>query len=224
MTADSRDPAPRSTSIVDLLLNTDTLDGFLHALAVTAMTHAPKADGCGITLLSEGRFLTVSSVGANAPALDERQYGLDRGPCLEALRTGEEIGIVDMTDERRWAPYAAHAMACGARSSLSLPIAARTDTAGALNLYSPRPHGFDHIDLAALRGLAAQALHHRGIIDQAIGVVIAQQGCSARQAFAVLRHASQHRNVKLRDLCVDLIARLTGEAPPDPPGLRPRPH
>ncbi|MEU5956271.1 GAF and ANTAR domain-containing protein [Streptomyces sp. NPDC047525] len=246
MTADPGDPAQQSARIVDLLLNTETLDGFLHALAVAAMTHAPKANGCGITLRSEGRFLTVSSAGTNAPALDEKQYGLDRGPCLEALRTGTEIRIVDMKEERRWAPYPAHAMACGARSSLSFPIAARTGTAGALNLYSPQPYGFEDIDLTALRALAAQAtgaialarrmtdskqftddvqqaLHHRGVIDQAIGVVIAQQGCSAGQAFAILRKASQNRNVKLRELCVDLIARLTGNAPPDPPGLRPRP-
>ncbi|MFG2652282.1 GAF and ANTAR domain-containing protein [Streptomyces sp. NPDC048436] len=246
MTADYGDAAPQSATIVDLLLNTETLDEFLHALAVAAMGFAPKADGCGITLQFDGRFLTMTSVGPNAPALDERQYGLDQGPCLESLRTGTEIHIPDLMDEQRWGPYPAHALACGARSSFSLPIAARTDTAGALNLYSPKSHGFDDVDLTALRALASQAtgaialarrmtkskqftedvqhaLHYRGVIDQAIGVIIAQQGCTARQAFAILRSASQNRNVKLRELCVDLIARLTGEQPPDPPGLRPRP-
>jgi GAF domain-containing protein len=246
VTAEYGDPAPRSATIVDLLLNTETLDEFLHALAVAAMSFAPKADGCGITLQSEGTFLTVTHVGPYASALDERQYGLDQGPCLESLRTGKEIHIPDLMDERRWGPYPAHALDCGARSSYSFPIAARTDTAGALNLYSPKSRGFDDVDPTPLRDLAAQAtgavalaqrmtrskqftddvqhaLHYRGVIDQAIGVIIAQQGCSARQAFAVLRSASQNRNVKLRELCVDLIARLTGEMPPDPPGLRPRP-
>lgn len=238
------DDAVSVTSVVELLLDTETLEDFLHGLAEKAMTHAPKADGCGLTLQRGGRFVTVTSVGVSASALDEKQYGLDDGPCLQALRTGEEAHVSDMMEEQRWGSYPAHAVASGARSSMSFPIAARTDTAGALNLYSPQPHGFDDADLSALRALASQAtgaivlaqrmarsqqftrdvqqaLRSRAVIDQAVGIIMAQQRCPSPEAFAILRSASQSRNVKLRDLCAELITRLTGQPPHDPQTFAP---
>lgn len=231
-------------SVVDLLLDTKTLDGFLHGLAESAMVYAPQAKGCGVTLQRDGQFLTVTSAGTSASALDEKQYGLDDGPCLLALRTGEEVHVHDMVHEQRWGAYPAYAVASGTRSSLSLPIAERTDTAGALNLYAPEPHGFDDSDLPALRVLASQAtgaialaqrmtqsvqftmdmrqaLRSRAVIDQAVGLVMARQHCSGPQAFAILRAASQNRDIKLRDLCADLVARHTDRPPTDSPGLQP---
>ncbi|GGV52153.1 GAF and ANTAR domain-containing protein [Streptomyces spectabilis] len=232
------------SSVVDLLLDTETLDDFLNALAEQAMQHAPRADGCGITVQRAGRFLTVTSAGTSASQLDEKQYGLNDGPCLQALRTAKEVHVSDLMEEQRWSSYPAHAIAAGTRSSLSFPIAARSDTAGALNLYSPVPRGFDDADLHTLRALAAQAtgaielaqrmalsrqfthdvqqaLRSRGIIDQAVGIIMAQQRCPSERAFAILRAASQNRNVKLRELCRNLITNLTGQPPHDPPGLQP---
>ncbi|SDK61115.1 GAF and ANTAR domain-containing protein [Streptomyces indicus] len=237
---------PDASRLVDLLLDTETLDGFLTALAEQASSLAPRADGCGITLQRAGRFVTVTSVGKTARELDERQYGLDDGPCLQALRTGKEVHVGDLMDEDRWGPYPAHAVATGTRSSSSFPIAAHSDTAGALNLYCPEAHGLDDVDRSALRALAAeatgaielaqrmaqsrqftediqQALRNRGVIDQAVGIIIAQQRCTADEAFAILRSTSQNRNVKLRDLCADLITRVTGHPPQPPPDFRPRP-
>ncbi|MEW2544216.1 GAF and ANTAR domain-containing protein [Streptomyces sp. NPDC047002] len=228
-----------------LLLGDDTLGGLLEGLAAGARDLAPAAEGCGITLERDGRFTTVVSVGLSAPPLDEKQYGLNDGPCLQALRSGEEVHVPDMLKEERWGEYPAYAAGLGTRASLSLPIAAHTDTAGALNLYSPKPQGFRDTDLAALRALAAQAtgaialaqrlsaaeryaadldaaMRSRSVIDQAIGVIVAQQRCTPEAAFEILRTASQHRNRKLRDLCADLIGNISGR-PPAPGGLAPRP-
>nr|WP_306416674.1 GAF and ANTAR domain-containing protein [Streptomyces sp. alain-838] len=141
-----------------------------------------------------------------------------RGPCLQALRSGKEITGGDMLDETRWGDYPAYAASCGIRSSLSLPVAARTDTAGALNLYADPPDAFADSDLAALRALAAQvtegialsqrisdaqefadqmqtAMRSRSVIDQALGIIMGQRHCTADEAFNILRSASQHRNV-----------------------------
>ena len=41
------------------------------------------------------------------------------------------------------------------------------------------------------------ALTSRSTIDQAIGILMAQQRCDARSAFALLRQASRCRNIKL---------------------------
>ncbi|MEI7031743.1 GAF and ANTAR domain-containing protein [Streptomyces pratensis] len=237
---------PRTPDLVSLLLNTETLDDFLQALAEGALAMAPAADGCGITLERRNRPLTVVSAGFSAPPLDEAQYDQDDGPCLTALRTGREVSVRDMVGEHRWGGYPAFAAASGTRSSLSLPIAPYTHTAGALNLYSPKAHGFDDADLTGLRGLAAQAtgaialaqrladaetftsdlqaaLESRAVIDQAVGIVMSQRRCSAEEALRTLRNASQHRNVKLRDLCAQLVGGISGGPPPQGPPLRPRP-
>jgi GAF domain-containing protein len=231
--------------VTALLLETDSLDGFLQQLAALAIALAPAADGCGVTLQRQGRPLTVTSAGSSAPALDEAQYGQDDGPCLEAMRTGREIAVRDMREESRWGTFPAHAAASGTLSSQSFPIAAHTHTAGALNLYAPEPHAFDAVDLEALRLLAAQAtgaialaqriadaqefaadlhaaLQSRTVIDQAMGVIMGQQRCTPEQAFHLLRTASQHRNIKLRDLCAQLITAIDGEVPRETE-LRPRP-
>jgi AmiR/NasT family two-component response regulator len=55
------------------------------------------------------------------------------------------------------------------------------------------------------------ALASRGTIGQAMGIIMAQNRCSADTAFAILRSASQHRNVKLRDIAAGLVAGVTDE-------------
>ncbi|MGW5132669.1 GAF and ANTAR domain-containing protein [Streptomyces sp. NPDC004135] len=245
MTSDNaHDNASVSASVMEWLLETESLEDFLQSLAEAAL-ELSHAEGTGVTIEREHRPLTVASAGPPAPKLDERQYGQDDGPCLQAARTGEEVIVRDMLAETRWGDYPAYAAACGIRSSVSLPIAARTHTVGALNLYGGPARAFDDADLSALRSLAAQAtgaialaqriadaeafadqmqtaMRSRGVIDQAMGVVMGQRGCTADEAFAILRSASQHRNLKLRDLCTELITNLTGHRPDDP-DLRPRP-
>ncbi|WP_307852263.1 ANTAR domain-containing protein [Streptomyces sp. b94] len=55
-----------------------------------------------------------------------------------------------------------------------------------------------------------------------MGAIMAQQRCDAEQAFGILRNASQNRNIKLRDLCRDLVTSIGGR-PPQDGGMRPRP-
>ncbi|MFH9613524.1 GAF and ANTAR domain-containing protein [Streptomyces pratensis] len=253
--------SPDTLDLISLLLETDTLDGFLQALADSALREAPTAHGCGITLERRNRPLTVASSGVGAPPLDEAQYGQDDGPCLQALRTGQEVSVIDMRDELRWEGYPAFAARAGTLSSFSLPIAAHSHTAGALNLYSPAAHshtagalnlyspekdGFREAALEGLRSLTSQAtgaialaerlsdaqvftadlqtaLQSRAVIDQAVGIVMSQRHCTPDQALRTLRTASQHRNVKLRELCAQLVGSIAGSPPPAGPGLRPRP-
>jgi AmiR/NasT family two-component response regulator len=60
---------------------------------------------------------------------------------------------------------------------------------------------------AQLRG----ALNTREVIGQAQGILMERDRISARQAFNILRRASQHLNVKLKDVAQELVE--TGEDP-----------
>ncbi|MFE5919077.1 GAF and ANTAR domain-containing protein [Streptomyces sp. NPDC056468] len=144
-----------------------------------------------------------------------------------------------LLSEGRWGDCPAYAAACGICSSLSLPIAAGTLNVGALNLYAGPPDAFTGTDLTELRSLASQAtgaialarrisdaqefaeqmrtaVQTRSVSDQALGLIMGQRPCTAQKAFDILRSASQHRNIKLRDLCTEMITNLTGPPPPQP--------
>jgi len=66
----------------------------------------------------------------------------------------------------------------------------------------------------------ANALVSSSVIDQAIGILMGQERCTATAAFDILRKASQHRNRKLRDIAAELVTAVSG-APPQPrPGFQ----
>lgn len=53
------------------------------------------------------------------------------------------------------------------------------------------------------------ALTSRTVIDQAIGIIMAQNRCGPEDAFDTLRTASQNRNVKLRDLATRIVTAVS---------------
>ncbi|MEV5895458.1 GAF and ANTAR domain-containing protein [Nonomuraea fuscirosea] len=70
------------------------------------------------------------------------------------------------------------------------------------------------LDAARMREVADQlkeALTTRAIIDQALGIVMAQRRCTAQRAFELLRHVSQDRNVKLHQLAASIVEQVSGE-------------
>lgn len=238
-----RDGGGGVAELFALLTSTRSVQDFLTDLvALTARTFTASV---GLTSRFDHVPLTVVSSDALAAALDEVQYGLDQGPCLQTLDTGQPGSVPDLLHEQRWDDYPAHALAHGVRTSLSLPMLVGDSTGAALNLYSTQPHALDHPDTVeqattfAARGSAVltvalrqaeqaqltqqlrEALSSRSVIDQAIGIVMGQQRCTATTAMAVLRAASQGRNRKLRDIANDIVTSVggtpaTGEPNSDP--------
>ena len=120
--------------------------------------------------------------------------------------------------------------AIGVRSSLSVPLPYQGGVIGALNNYSTEPAAFASpesleagIDVAEVVAVAvanAEAHHQlgeqakhlriamesRAVIEQAKGVLMAQQGVDTDQAFEILRMASQRANRKLRDVALGVVA------------------
>lgn len=226
------DPVP--AEIAGLLLQTATFLDVVQGVAELAARAVPRATTCGITLNESDRIYTVASADALANLLDERQYELEVGPCLEALVSRETVQVEDFAAESRWDGYPQIVLAHGIRSSLSVPMVAGDRAYGAVNLYSDTTGTWDAASrqlaelitgqatiavTAALRSFdettlsehLRTALRSRTVIDQAIGVIMGQSRCDADTAFAMLRTVSQRRNVKLRTVAAELIAGI------DPP-------
>jgi GAF domain-containing protein len=240
MARDDDENRQARAELQELLLNTDDIHEFLRQLAVVAIAGMGPDLSSGITLRRDGRPLTVASSDARASRVDEVQYSHDQGPCLSSLATGEVIVIDDLADDYRWADYRMDALAHGIRASLSIPLVQDEKPIGALNIYSGRPHAFSAEDRVNIERFAAEAsrvvalavrlaertelagnltaaLASRSTIDQALGVIMGQNRCTADAAFNVLRTASQNRNVKLRDIAADIVRAVSGSPPPDGP-------
>jgi GAF domain-containing protein len=219
------------SELAGLLLSTETFEDLAQRVAELSVRTIGSATTCGITLAQNGRVLTVGSADALASQLDEQQYEHHTGPCLEALKIGEVVEAVDMACEDRWGVYPSVALGHGIRSVLSTPLIVNGSSVGVLNLYARDAHAFGDVDRQLALLLAGQAtiaitaalrhydeialsehlrtaLSSRSVIDQAIGVVMAQQRCSPDEAFALLRAVSQRTNVKLREVATNLVAAI----------------
>jgi GAF domain-containing protein len=225
--------------LTHLMLATPSVERMLDRTAVLAgaVIHPPAS--CGITLDRDHQPYTAAASDPVAARVDELQYGAGDGPCLQTMRSGRAVHVTDLATERRWGSYPAHALSYGVRSSLSLPLASDAAHRGALNLYATSPHAFDdgaqqraelfatHV-CAVLTAVARQAhqlrlsdqlrgaLAARTVIDQAVGIVMAREGCDATQAFDLLRQTSQRQNRKLRTIAAEIVTDVSG-SPPQPP-------
>jgi GAF domain-containing protein len=219
------------------LLNTNNVEQFLHELAVLATRAVTDGLSCGMTLRQRGRPpATAACSDPLASQVDEVQYQTGDGPCLHAVRHGQQVRIDDLFTHGRWPRFARQAVSLGIRSCLALPLIVDGEPVGALNLYTRRPGAFGPAETRRAERFARHAsgaltlalrmascadlndqlrssIVSRAIIDQALGVIMATEHCPQDKAFALLRSVSQNTNVKLRDLAADIVTSVSGEPP-----------
>ncbi|WP_426245135.1 ANTAR domain-containing protein [Nocardioides sp. LHG3406-4] len=231
-------------SLHSLALSTVEVQTFLEEVTRLAAQLVEPPASCGITTHYDGRVVTAATSDERASLIDEEQYGAGDGPCLTAMRTGEHQQIPDLDHETRWPVFVESARGHGVRSILAMPLGIHGERRGALNIYGfDRPDSFNEEEFQRAQVFAAQAstaltltvrqiekdqhasqledaLQSRSVIDQALGILMAQQRCSAENAFALLRQHSQNHNKRLRDVARELIERHTGMAPTKPVPFR----
>ncbi len=229
-------PAEVLSRLARIVLAEETLDSVLSKVVDLTKQVIPAADEVSLTLVRRGRAETAAYTGVMAMQADERQYGLDSGPCLDAAQGGEILHVSDMRSESRWPEYAPQAVRIGVASSLSVPLPIQEDLIGALNIYSAAPDAFGEADIQAGETFAAYAavavgnadtfastaetaehlraaMVTRATIEQAKGILMARGGVSPDEAFRLLVRASQRENRKLRDLANDVVARAQQRQP-----------
>ncbi|MEE1617032.1 GAF and ANTAR domain-containing protein [Brachybacterium sp. J153] len=237
MLDDSENDVSVSTMQSLLLQNPDIQDflqDFTDLLARQLSLGGPDR-WCAVSLLRERKAATAASSGPQALALDELQNSFTDGPCMTAIRENTVIRAGDLRSDGRWPDYAAAAQEQGVRAVLGLPFDLEDDAKAGLNVYSATPHDFDPVTVesialqveqasSAMRLAVRQALHSetardlraamesRTVIDLAVGILMGRNRCSQEEAIGILKSASNHRNVALRDLAATLVASV-GSAP-----------
>jgi GAF domain-containing protein len=194
-------------------------------------------DGCSqasITVTTRGKSTeTLAATDDRVRQCDEMQYELGQGPCLDAVWSSLLVLSNDLPNDPRWPVWApAAAEVGGARSMVAVRMFTNDRTLGALNLYAEREAAFDEPAQAEAMAVASQAaaavaaarqvanlriaMDHRGVIGQAMGILMERYELTSDAAFAVLSRVSQHENTKLYDLACQLVE--TRKTPGDAAG------
>jgi GAF domain-containing protein len=183
----------------------------------------------GLTLLVDGKPATGVFTDPEAPEIDAAQYESGHGPCLDAFRHQQVYRIDSTAQDQRWPEFSPDAAAHGIVATLSIPVTARRESLGALNFYSrtgPFDDGHSHEaelfaeqaaivlsnaqvywDARQLGENMQQAMRSRAVIDQAIGILLADGGRTPDEAFQLLVRVSQRENRKLREIAASIVDR-----------------
>lgn len=198
---------------------------------IVSTTHAIfDVDGAGLMLVDDEQHLrSVAVSDERFGYLEELQIQHGEGPCIAAFDDKQLVCVEDLHDDERWPHFSPAALDRGLRAVLASPIPYNQQAIGVVGVMSQDRHPWSpegelallaFTDLAALliasmlraeeqTDLARQlqgALDSRAIIEQAKGVLIAQQGLSARQAYEQLRDQARRERRKLGAVATDVVA------------------
>jgi ANTAR domain/GAF domain len=216
-----------------ILMSAGSVTDTLARVVELAVGTIEGCDFAGLFLIEEGVVSTPVHTDPVVVEVDALQHLTGEGPCLDAITYRAIFYAHDVGDDQRWPHFGPQATTAGIRSVLALPLA-DDDRQGALNLYARYPSAFGVVDrgkaviLASLATLALSAAHsHEGeerrienlraalisreLIGQAEGILMQRERITANAAFDILRRASQHLNLKLREVAQSLVE--TGEGP-----------
>jgi transcriptional regulator with GAF, ATPase, and Fis domain len=218
-----------------LLIEEASLTDLLSQVLELTSRAITASSAVSVTVVDDdGRYRTAAASTDEARWVDDAQYELGEGPCVEALETGEEHLLCDLTELERWARFRERALDLGFGCALAVPLRAGDQIVGALNVFAAEPDGLVEEDRAIARRIAApaaatlanarayrrvsrlaeqlqEALESRAVIEQAKGVLMAHSRTDPDAAFDRLRRTSQQRNLPLREVASEVIARAVGQ-------------
>lgn len=221
------------TEVAESLFAPRSVQGTLDRIVQLAVLTVDGCEAAGVLACASAvPAVTLAASGSLAATVHELQIDLGEGPCISAAESGSPVYMSELADDARWPEFTRAALDARVRAVLAHPLS--TENPGALNLYATLPDAFGaHARaqaalFATLARLAldsaqeraadlergtnlAEALHTRELIGQAQGILMERERITSQQAFDVLRQASQHLNVKLRQVAATLVE--TGESP-----------
>lgn len=211
-----------------------------HSLCV-ASAAAIGVSGAGVILMSGGRALgNICVSDSMTGAVEEVQYTLGEGPCVDAFHTKAPVLAPDLShsDGDRWPGFRIGAEKAGVCAVFGFPLLIESVCFGALNLYNDRPGALSddqyadalavaHVASRTVLGwqsvagpgsLAWQLEHvptHRAVVHQAAGMVSVQATISVPDAVVMLRAYAFAEDRPITDVATAVVGgelRLDGHA------------
>ncbi|WP_170856858.1 GAF and ANTAR domain-containing protein [Geodermatophilus africanus] len=200
----------------------------LPASLAAACVRSLSVSGVGMALMTDqGPAGIIAATDGAAMELEELQFTLGEGPCVDASHSGRPVLQPDLarTAPLRWPAFAGGALQAGVRALFAFPLQVGAIRVGVLDLYRDRvgPLSADELiealsfaDAATLVLLNVQAgypvsmpvpvLDDRAEVHQATGVVSVQAGVGLAEALVLLRARAFADERPLGNLASDVLA------------------
>jgi hypothetical protein len=189
--------------------------------------------GAGIMLMSgELPRGSVCSSNETSAVIEELQFTMGEGPCVDAYHQDRPVLEPDLADPQtpRWMGFTPSALEAGARAVFGFPMQVGAVRLGALNLYCDQPGVLtedQHADALVMAGVAAREVlalqaqappgalaaeleaggNFRFVVHQATGMIAAQLDVGVAEAMIRLRAYAFANGRLLRDVADDVVAR-----------------
>jgi hypothetical protein len=191
------------------------------------------ASGAGVSLMADhGIHSFAAASDAVSRRIEELQFTLGEGPCLDAFSTGQPVLVPDLSESARdrWPIYTAEAQAVGIRAVFAFPIQIGGSRLGVLDVFRDRPgvmtgeqvgQAVTLADVALMMALDAQQAAPAGSIPygfdqahgfpaeiaQAQGMIMVQLGITITEALVRLRAHAFAEGRPLNEVARDVVAR-----------------
>jgi GAF domain-containing protein len=198
----------------------------------TACAEVVDVAGAGLVLMSRGQPLgSVCVSDARTEAVEDIQYALREGPCVDAFRSHAPVMVPDLADVdlRRWVEFRFGALEAGVRAAFGFPLLVGTICIGALDLYHDEPGDLNadqfadaevvaHVATRTVLGWQAvaeantlawqlaQVPLHRAAVHQAAGMVSVQARVSVDDALALIRAYAFAEGQAVGTIAADVVA------------------
>jgi hypothetical protein len=188
--------------------------------------------GAGLALMTtSGHGGTVAASDDAAAELEDLQFTLGEGPCLDASRTGRPVLVPDLlrSGPRRWPAFTDEAETAGVRAVFALPLRVGAIRVGVLDLYRDAAGGLSSEELTEALAFADAAttlllhlqttgepgdlpldtvagLDDRAEVHQATGIVSVHAGVGLDEALMLLRARAYAEQRSIGDLAQDVLS------------------
>jgi hypothetical protein len=190
-----------------------------------------RASGVGATVMGEGLVRGLSTASdPHTDRLEELQFTMGEGPCVEAFTDRHPVLIPDLDDAAmaRWPGYAPAAYALGVRAVFAFPLQIGAARLGILDVFRRYPVMLTGAELGlalTFADVAMSTLAHetltptprgdgmnddllgaRAEVFQAQGMVTGQLGLNLADALARMRAHAYLHDLALGDVAADIVA------------------
>lgn len=209
------------SQLSDMLVVGQPVDTILLRVAQSVKDRIDAVVDVSVSIIDAAGFRTVVFTGALAIELDEVQYALKSGPCLDAAST-ERTVVVNTRSDTVYPTFSQAAYRQGVRHTLSIGLPTADRSAAGLNIYATSLEGFDHHTLTLARAFAnyaavaigraagpadavfqgqwQAALASRASVDRAVLTIVTEKACTREQALQQLLDTARSQGRRLLEL------------------------
>ena len=195
-----------------------------------SVVSATAVDGAAVIWMTDhGPGSLLSATDETAAVLEEIQFTLGEGPCVESSSLSRPVLVPDLdaVGPDRWPTYVAEALSAGIRAVFAIPLQVGGIRVGVVDLYRNTPGAltshdlvaiFHHADAVTAVLLERQATSldeqdgepaaipvDRAVVHQATGMVSVQMTVDLATALVILRAKAFASGRPLAEIAVEVI-------------------